>query len=617
MPAKDDSIDNFVSYVEEVVSAPEAVAELARLDGDPAFQKSFAAMTDEQEDAVAKELGVMPMGADGSGEMTLSRYLTSYLLGEEMVNVRSAEGYDALAMVAGGSHPEMLRRAGRTEPCRLIKNLRSLQMSEYCTVPDDNDRPGLSVVSASQSLTAQQKSDAERILAREFFSVGDDENPNFAGFMNAAYSDFFDFDDITIHIRRTKSGRPLGLQLVDPTKVWRLVPPVVDRYRWDKKDYQAAMSAAGVTPRNEFRDAYRYAWGEKDQPVWKYTPRRMRKFHFYVSSHALSIGGFSIVSQAVRTITNVLQAVAMTGAQLSNNRALTGFLSISGLQAGPAGQLALQKFKKLMWAYMTGSTNAWRIPILSLPKEGTASWTPMRQSAREMEFYNWVSYLYTVLCQLTGTDPSEITLASNKASVGQRSFMEAGSGALMKTSQDRGLRTFLGYIERIVADLGVVPEITGCPDARMAFTGISIKDIRMESEVIERRLRSDWSLNRVLKQSGLPPSQEPWADVPGILSPTISQLWQLQQQQGGGSELPDFGEQPQQPEEGEDGAENGAPPIPGLGEGPNASGPGLKKAPEPGPVRANARAKKEAGAMGKSLTKTVTIRVVRERENDV
>jgi hypothetical protein len=117
----------------------------------------------------------------------------------------------------------------------------------------------------------------------------------------------------------------------------------------------------------------------------------------------------------------------------------------------------------------------------------------------------------------------------------------------------------------------------------------------------------------MLKQAGLPPSQLPWADIPGVYNPTVSQIWQMQQQQGGGSELPDFGEQPQQEdgEEGQDG-QDGAPPIPGMGEGDGASGPGLKKAPEPGPVRANARAKKEAGTLGKSMK---TVRIIVQREN--
>jgi hypothetical protein len=208
---------------------------------------------------------------------------------------------------------------------------------------------------------------------------------------------------------------------------------------------------------------------------------------------------------------------------LTRNRAPFGILVMEG--GANVDRATLEMFKKLLWAQTTGAVNRWRIPVIGLPKGDKAQWIPFHQASKEMEYYQWMSLLFTILCQLSGTDPTELALASNKEAIGRRPMFEQGPSSIIRSSKDKGLRTFLYAVARAINNTGVIQEITGHPEWVLAFTGLDVKDEKAMTELHQAELESIKSMNQLLKENDLQTMDEDWANVPGIGNPQVYNAW--------------------------------------------------------------------------------------------
>lgn len=424
----------------------------------------------------------------------------------------------------------MLRVAGRTEAARLIKNTRSLQMQDFSRPSYQKKDPGLAL---DFKLPGYKPSTEEKeklkyftsIFAERFFFPAFAKEANLGLWLSAAYNDWFDLDDITFEIRRRPDMTPLGFHLMDPVLVKTVIP---DRnnveYKQQMQRWDVAKSQEELKMLGQFGKTILQA---KDIPSAKasmeyllqnpqgtrirtYTKDFMRKHHFFVSTNLYEIfRGYSIVEQGTRMLTNIMNTLNYNASNFTNNRTPQGMLALSG---GFVNRLIVEQLKKTLYAYLGSPTNRHRLPVIGLPEKGKAQFIPFNMASREMEFHLWVTLLFTILCQLSGTNPEEVSMSSHgDAMRGNRLFEQSPDGVL-QVSRDKGLNMFLYYIESIINSSGVLQEMTGM-DIIARFNGLKVEDERVKIEVNNSKLASTHSHNQIIEEEGGDPEVLMYEDI--------------------------------------------------------------------------------------------------------
>ena len=404
----------------------------------------------------------------------------------------------------------LLRKAGESEGPRLIKNHRRLQLANFAKVSDGSE-PGLFVnhkKKGEKVSEADEKKmqDIASILVNDFFFMPGSTDPDFVNVLGAMYEDFFDLDKICFFKHKAKDNTPLGLILIDPEMVKPIVPKRNFIKRWDEKEYVKLLEEANAynIEQNNYIDDFRFVLMNKHKTrVAKFKADVMFVSHFFRRSVTDDLfRGQSIIEQGIRMITSIINSIEFNASSMTNNRAPQGILSLSG--GANINPIVLEKFKKMLWAQTMGAGNAWRIPIIALPDKNQMQWVPFRQSNRDLEFFNWMSLLFTILCRFSGTDPEEISIASNRGVMQSKNslFQQGGNEGTSRRSMDSGLRTYLGYIAMIINKTGVVKELAGHDEWVCGFGGLDVKDEAAQAELNSKQLASTLSLNEVRKAEG-------------------------------------------------------------------------------------------------------------------
>lgn len=434
----------------------------------------------------------------------------------------------------------ILRRAGATEAGRLIKNKRRLDLAQYARIPrKDEVQRGVVFEFNNPDYQPSKEERAklrewERRLATNFFFAANDTYPNFARFIGNAYEDWFDLDDITLRIIRDNLGTPISMQLEDPM-IWK---PVIKKRRapiaflqddpleaW-LKDYETMLVGDKKALEIEEPD---YLMIHNERRYAAATRETVRKNHFFTrSDFRLAQRGFSVVEQGLNIVTYIINALKMNASNFTNNRVPPGFVAFTG---GGVGGLQLEKLKKTMYAHMTGAGNANRFPMIGLKGEkGDAKWVGIRNNSREMEYHLWMTLLFSIWCQLSGTDPRELSLGAHSDAVKSSSLTSESTDGIIKESKDIGAKTFLTHFEDSLNTPGksgqnVFQELTGL-DIKLRFEGFQILDKKLKYEIRSKSLESDTSLNEILAEE----DKEKYSlvvggidlfEVPALNNPTI------------------------------------------------------------------------------------------------
>jgi len=430
----------------------------------------------------------------------------------------------------------MLRAAGKTEPARLIKNTRILQLREFGKPSFEDNQPGVYFCAATPGyhFTKEEKARIDHFLPifiDKFFYPAFAKRPNFGEWLGVAYCDFFDLDDITNEVRRRADNIPLGFQIVDPTLIKTVIPKNPSTLdRWDvvddKRTYQQIDGMSTLFRSNELKQKkseIEYLLVKNGVRLGAYSGDRMVKSHFFTSSNYLdAYRGFSIVEQGIRMLLNIMNTITYNASNFNNNRTPQGVFVMEGAFTN---RMMTEQFKKVLYAYLSGANNRHRLPVLGLPDNGDAKFIPFSMGSKEMEFHLWVTLLFSILCQLSGTNPEEISMSSHESAMTGKKLFDQSPDGVLQISRDKGLNNFLYYIEDIINKSNVLKEITGL-NICMKFRGLQAKDIKADNDNINSRLTVSASLNDIIKERGgneefLPYGDYNIYDIKGINNPNI------------------------------------------------------------------------------------------------
>jgi hypothetical protein len=433
-----------------------------------------------------------------------------------------------------------LRRAGATETPRMIKNLRRLQFTNY-GVPAGRQQfgkeVGLTFVfkdPTHQPTKEEKKTLAEweiRLIERFFFPAGDNQ-PSLVKFLGECYEDFFDLDDITIETLRDGLNQPIGLQIQDPT-LWY---PEVSTVKNLPVRYDDDMVFDDNYNELEINKArYDYVMVLNGIKILGASKDRINKEHFFTRSDWYNWRrGYGIVEQALNTVATVMNAFTYNSSQFTRNKTPHGLLALSG--EGMNSQVIVEKFKKILWASMTGVGDKYKIPIVGLPAGGKADWVSIYSSPKELEFYTGISLYNTIIYALSGTNPNESGMPSLKDAMKKSTLSEPSQDGVWRESQDNGLKTFLIHMEDVINQTNVEgknawEEITKLP-IRAQFKGLASEDLKSKMEINKLRLDLTTTMNELLVEEGKPKqksgilvNEKDLFDIPGVTHTVLSQYY--------------------------------------------------------------------------------------------
>lgn len=495
------AIANFFDYL---IKNNQSV--LDEIDKNQDLNKSY------QADAKKMETGATKDAAEVSKEL---EELTGLLFNTLQTSMREDRKFKWVDAATSRSIPyQYLRAAGETETPLMIKNLRRLQLTNF-SIPASTkkygDETGFALVWKDPEYKPKPDEKAtlkhyERLIQEKFFYVGGDPTPSLLRFLGTMYADFFDLDDITLKIERDGLFNPIGIHIEDPSLWFPVIPKVKQTARWndfDTESYKEAENTQIEIPE------YAYLMMRGTRKLAGATRDVLNKSHFFQRSDFTKWRrGYSIMEQATRVTTIILNAMAFNASNFSNNRTPAGVLALSGGYTSP---LQLEKIKKLLWANMQGPTNQKRFPVIGLPEKSTAEWVSIHNSNKEMEFYTGMTLFISIVCALSGTSPNELGLPSFQDALKGKSLNEENKDGIWRQSQDNGLKTFLNHAEatlnKPLSDgKNVFEQATGM--AVMAqFKGLAAEDAAKKAEINTKRLAIDLSVNKVREEADQEPAE--------------------------------------------------------------------------------------------------------------
>lgn len=412
----------------------------------------------------------------------------------------------------------VLRRAGATEAGRLIKNKRRLDFAQYARPPKENGiQRGCKLVFKNPEYSPT-KEEKQRLMVwqdrifRNFFFAANDLNPSFVKFIGNAYEDFFDLDDITIEVRRDGLGNPLSMHLADPV-IWK--PVVKDRITTHSIGFEGEDEIISDMLSNYdgvFKELIpNLSQQEKPDYLLLYNNQRIasafrdtvRKHHFFTRSNfRYAQRGFSIVEQAMNLMSWITNSLTLNASNFTRNHVPQGLLVFTG---GGISQMQLERLKKVLRAHQTGPDSQNKFPAASLKGEkADAKWLNFRNNSREMEYHLWITLLFSLYCQFSGTDPREVSMGAHSEAVKASSLNSESTDGIVKESNDNGARTFLNQLADSLNEtdkdgLNEFEKLIKLP-VELQFVGFEVEDRKAKMEIVSKELATVKSRNDKLAE---------------------------------------------------------------------------------------------------------------------
>ena len=125
--------------------------------------------------------------------------------------------------------------------------------------------------------------------------------------------------------------------------------------------------------------------------------------------------------------------------------------------------------------------NSHKIPVI----QGIdLQWIDLQQTNRDMEFTEWIKFLFVIVCAVYRMDPSELGFQFQDQA---RIFGERGQRERLDHSKQKGLTPLMVFYQNILNKY-IISEI----DERLelVFTGIEIEDENAQVELDKKKLEA-------------------------------------------------------------------------------------------------------------------------------
>lgn len=393
----------------------------------------------------------------------------------------------------------LLRQMSRIPPVAAIVQTRLNQLAAFARPQLSPYRPGFKLLLRDRKRSPKRTERRAIEEATRFFTdcgvppEGDERfvRPTFEAFLRQLFRDSLELDSAGFEVLFDRAGRPAGFQAVDGATLRRAVPDLGRPTDGPLTQVVQVVSARVVAE-----------WEAGACCLGIRRPRTDLASHGY---------GYSEIEELVRLVTAWLYGFDYNMAYFRQGSAVKGFFKTVGMPEG------LFNAAQRQWkAMVSGVTNAHVTPWFNVPdKEGDIKFEQLQLTNTEMQFFEWLGWLYRLICADYQIDPAETGFSFGNE--GQAAALsDRGPADRIRSSQTRGLAPLLRVGESWFNAYLVWPR---WPELEFAFAGEDAETEGQRVELDHKRGRTTHTVNELRAQDDLPPL--PWGDV--ILDPVALQ----------------------------------------------------------------------------------------------
>lgn len=241
-------------------------------------------------------------------------------------------------------------------------------------------------------------------------------------------------------------------------------------------------------------------FGDEDMIFRQYNPM----------NHA-DLNGYSYgpLELAILQVTNHLNVENYNNAFFTHGFAARGLLHLKGTVT----QSSLAQFRRHFYNSISGSSHAWRTPIIAGLDD--VNWVPLSANAREMEYINFNNHVMRTICTQFQIDPVELGLDFLTSPNGRSANQVASNEYKINYSRERGLYPLLMFIEDIINN-DILPALDPGLAQQYKFTFVGYTDETPQTNIalLQAEMTVHRSMNDLLREAKKEPIDHPIGDLP-------------------------------------------------------------------------------------------------------
>jgi hypothetical protein len=236
--------------------------------------------------------------------------------------------------------------------------------------------------------------------------------------------------------------------------------------------------------------------------------------------------GMSELEVLIEIVTGIMNSIRYNSSYFSDSHLPQGVLEIIGQYKDEH----LEAFKRHWKALTSGASGKWAVPVMGLQEGQGFKFTPFKSSNRDMEFNEFLEFLFNIACAVYQIDPNEVGFKSWTSS----NSMSASDNTEVKIDQskDKGFVPLMQFLSNTFNS-----EVIDMIDEDYCFTWIGIDEqdeeakwnrykMQIDSGVVTvGEVRKKEDMDELKNEEGKPAS---WTEAPG--NPTLIQVYMAEMQ---------------------------------------------------------------------------------------
>lgn len=377
-----------------------------------------------------------------------------------------------------------LNRMGEIFIVKAVINTRIEQVQNFLKYSVDDQKPGYQIrlkrspsekiSDDKKELSAEDKKKVDYIV--KFLEEGGENEKwdcedNFQEFTRKVLRDSLVLDQLTFEVVRKRNLDLSKFRAVDGALIRQLdtndprYSDMFEQYRFHGYLPRYAMVWDGQIIRHPSTNEYVvfYPW-ELGYGIRNKTTNVLRNGY-----------GCSELETLVEIVTWVLWGMQYNGNFFKQGSQPKGFINVKN---GNIDQGTLNEFRQDWKQTMSTVYNAHKIPVV----QGIdLEWIDLQKGNRDMEFTEWIKFLFVIVCAVYRMDPSELGFQFQDAA---RVFGQDGQKERLDHSRQKGLTPLLVFYQNILNKY-IISEIDD--RLELVFTGIEIEDEDAQVELDKKK----------------------------------------------------------------------------------------------------------------------------------
>lgn len=190
--------------------------------------------------------------------------------------------------------------------------------------------------------------------------------------------------------------------------------------------------------------------------------------------------GMSELEVLIEIVTGIVNGVRYNTSYFSHSNLPQGVLSIIGKYEDEH----LEGFKRHWKTLTQGAAGKWSVPVMTTQDGAGFQWTPFKNSNKDMEFNQFLEFLFNISCAVYQIDPNEVGFKSWTA--GNSMTRSDNTKEKMEGSKDKGFVPLMNFISDTFNS-----EVVDLIDDEFVFEWVGVDDEDEDNKLNRQKLEID------------------------------------------------------------------------------------------------------------------------------